>query len=215
MYINIAEEYKKLGDNEKALLYFNEAFIRSEKTKSYNNLSYLSYAIAKIYKEKKNYPKFSEMIMLHLNYRDSDDKYVKVHQIQQQQLEFDYARKQVADSLRFVHKENLKNIELDVAEAKLNKEKYFLIMLGVILVVIVLFSIFIFNRFMLTNKQKKIIEGQKQIVELKNQEILDSINYAKRLQAAILPQLPDIKKELNLDIFYLPKDIIGGDFLFL
>ena len=214
LLINIAEEYKKLNNTEKALQYFNEAYMLSKKTKTYNNLAYISFAIAKIYEAKKEYKKFSEMIHLHLNYKDSNDKYVRVQQILQQQLEFDYERKQVADSLRFEHKESLKNIELEVAATKLNKEKSFRIMLFVILVIIILFSIFIFNRFILTNRQKKIIERQKQIVELKNREILDSINYAKRLQVAILPQLHDIKKELNLDILYLPKDIIGGDFYF-
>jgi serine phosphatase RsbU (regulator of sigma subunit) len=214
LLINIAEEYDKLNNGDKALYYFNQAYDLGKKTKTYNNLTYLSYAIAKIYESKKDYKKFAEMIHLHLDYKDSNEKYIKVQQIQQQQLEFDYERKHVADSLRFEHKERLKNVELEVAEAKLTKEKSFLAMLVVILVIIVLFSVFIFNRFMLTSKQKKIIEGQKQIVELKNHEILDSINYAKRLQTAILPQISDIKKELTLDILYLPKDIIGGDFYF-
>lgn len=212
--INIAEEYGKLNATDKALDYFTRAYEQSQKAKTYNNLAYLSLAISKIHEQKKDYKKFSEMIHRHLEYKDSNDKYVKVQQILQQQLEFDYERKQVADSLRFLHKENLKNIELEVAAEKLTKEKYFRIMLVVVLVAIILVAIFIFNRFLITQRQNKIIERQKQIVELKNQEILDSINYAKRLQTAILPQLDDIKKELNLDILYLPKDIIGGDFYF-
>jgi len=212
--INIAEEYKKLGDPEKALRYFNQAYELSKKIKTYNNLAYISYAIAKIYESRKDYKTFAEIIHQHLNYKDSNDKYIKVQQIRQQELEFDYTRKQVADSLRFEHKEKLKNIELEVAAARLNKERSFRIMLLVLLIIILIFSGFILNRFILTRRQKKIIERQKQLVELKNQEILDSINYAKRLQAAILPQLSDIKKELMLDIFYLPKDIIGGDFYF-
>ncbi|WP_317899587.1 SpoIIE family protein phosphatase [Aurantibacillus circumpalustris] len=214
LFINIGDEYNKLNNSTKALEYYNMAQKLSEETKTYNNLSYLSLKMAGIYEEQNNHKKFSELIHRHLNYKDSNDKYVKVQQIQQQQLEFDYERKQIADSLRFEHKERLKDIELEVAAAKLNKEKYFRIMLFAILTAIIIFSIFISNRFVVTNRQKKIIENQKQIVELKNQEILDSINYAKRLQAAILPQLSDIKKHLNLDILYLPKDIIGGDFYF-
>lgn len=214
LLINIAEEYAKLNKHDKSLEVFQQAYDLSLKTKTYNNLTYLSLAIAKIYEARKDFGKFSQMIQLHLSFKDSNDKYTRVQQIRQQQLEFDYERKQIADSLRFEHKQNLKNIELEVAAAKLNKEKSFRIMLVVLLILILIFSVFIFNRFVVTNKQNKIIERQKQIVELKNREILDSINYAKRLQAAILPQLSDIKKELNLDILYLPKDIIGGDFYF-
>lgn len=212
--INIADEYNFLKESDKALIYFKQGYDIAYKEKTYNNLSYLSFAIAKIYERRKDYPKFVDMIDKHLDYKDSNDKYVKVHQIQQQQLEFDYERKQVADSLRFETKEKLKNSELEIAAAKLTQEKYFRVMLFGILAVIIVFAIFILNRFIITNRQKQIIERQKQIVELKNQEILDSINYAKRLQAAILPQLNDIKKELNLDILYMPKDIIGGDFYF-
>lgn len=214
LLINIAEEYATLKDQAKALDYFKEAYALSLKIKTYNNLAYISYAIAGIYEARGDYKKSAEMMRLHLTYKDSADQHIRVQQIAQQQLEFDYQRKQVSDSLRFEHKEKLKNAELQVAEAKLHKEKYFRILLVVLLVFIVLFAAFIYNRFLLAKKQKQIIEGQKQIVELKNREILDSINYAKRLQSAILPQISDIRRELELAILYLPKDIIGGDFYF-
>jgi ligand-binding sensor domain-containing protein/serine phosphatase RsbU (regulator of sigma subunit) len=62
----------------------------------------------------------------------------------------------------------------------------------------------------------KEIAHQKEIVEERNKEITDSINYAKRLQDAILPPtklwfnaLPDSF------VLYLPKDIVAGDFYWL
>ena len=57
------------------------------------------------------------------------------------------------------------------------------------------------------------INEQVILLEHKNKEITDSINYAKRLQKAILPQLETIKKSLPQSfVLYLPKDIIAGDF---
>ena len=212
--INIAVEYTKLKNSERALTYFDKAYNLSKKNKTYDNLEYISQAMAEIYEARNDFKNFAQMLKHHVAFQDSNARVNKVQQIFRQQLEFDYERKQVADSIRFEQKEHLKNIELEVAATKLNKEKSFRVMLFVLLIIIILFSAFIFNRFLLTRRQKKIIEHQKQIVEIKNHEILDSINYAKRLQTAILPQLPDIKKELNLDILYLPKDIIGGDFYF-
>jgi serine phosphatase RsbU (regulator of sigma subunit) len=214
LLINIAEEYAKLKMPDKALHYFQLAYDISYKTKTYNNLSYLSLAIANLYESKNDYKNFSKYIHLNLNFKDSNDKYTRVQQIHQQQLEFDYERKQIADSLRFEHKENLKNKELEIAAEKLNNEKIFRVMLLLILAGIVFFAFFTFKRLKITRQQNRIIEKQKQLVELKNHEILDSINYAKRLQTAILPQLTDIKKVITLDILYLPKDIIGGDFYF-
>lgn len=50
-------------------------------------------------------------------------------------------------------------------------------------------------------------------VEEKQREITDSINYAKRIQEAILPSFDFIKTHLpNSFIYYQPKDIVAGDF---
>lgn len=50
-------------------------------------------------------------------------------------------------------------------------------------------------------------------VEEKQKEITDSINYAKRIQEAILPSFDFIKIHLpNSFVYYQPKDIVAGDF---
>jgi serine phosphatase RsbU (regulator of sigma subunit) len=50
-------------------------------------------------------------------------------------------------------------------------------------------------------------------VEEKQKEITDSINYAKRIQEAILPSFDFIKTHLpDSFIYYQPKDIVAGDF---
>jgi hypothetical protein len=61
-----------------------------------------------------------------------------------------------------------------------------------------------------------LIQAQKAVVEQKKEEILDSIEYAKRIQTAILPP-PRIVKEVLRDSFilYLPKDIVAGDFYWM
>ena len=60
------------------------------------------------------------------------------------------------------------------------------------------------------------IREQKHMVEERNQEIMDSITYAKRLQTAILPPQKLVKEWLNDSfIFYKPKDIVAGDFYWM
>lgn len=63
------------------------------------------------------------------------------------------------------------------------------------------------------NKAKQLTEKQKHIIEDKNKEIIDSINYAKRLQDAAIPS-PEYFQSLlpNSFIYYNPKDIVAGDF---
>jgi serine phosphatase RsbU (regulator of sigma subunit) len=51
------------------------------------------------------------------------------------------------------------------------------------------------------------------IIEAKNKNILDSINYALRIQQAILPSEEEIRRSLpDSFIFYRPKDVVSGDF---
>lgn len=56
-------------------------------------------------------------------------------------------------------------------------------------------------------------EFQKKLVEHKNKEIVDSIEYAKRIQSAMLPTLDSLRDGFpESSIFYQPKDIVAGDF---
>ena len=57
------------------------------------------------------------------------------------------------------------------------------------------------------------LEEEKQNVEKKNNQILQSINYAKRIQGSILPDQDVLNNFFrNHFVFYQPKDVVGGDF---
>ena len=53
----------------------------------------------------------------------------------------------------------------------------------------------------------------KAIIEKKNKHITANINYAWRIQNAILPRMDDIRQSFpDMFIFYKPRDIVSGDF---
>jgi serine phosphatase RsbU (regulator of sigma subunit) len=55
--------------------------------------------------------------------------------------------------------------------------------------------------------------ASKLIIEEKNKDITDSINYAKKIQDAILPSLEYISSALpNSFVFFNPRDVVSGDF---
>ncbi|TND07749.1 MAG: serine phosphatase RsbU, regulator of sigma subunit [Bacteroidetes bacterium] len=57
------------------------------------------------------------------------------------------------------------------------------------------------------------ISDQKKVIEEKNKDITDSINYARRIQRAMLPDDSFIKKMFpDSFVFFRPKDIVSGDF---
>ncbi len=68
----------------------------------------------------------------------------------------------------------------------------------------------------LLEEKNGLIENQKLLVEEKNNKITDSINYAKRIQQAILPSEQLIKSLLPESfVFFKPKNIVSGDFYWI
>jgi len=64
--------------------------------------------------------------------------------------------------------------------------------------------------------QKQKIESQKDVIEKKNQEMVDSINYARTIQSATLPRREQWHKLLpDSFVLFKPKDIVSGDFYWL
>ncbi|MBI3511042.1 MAG: SpoIIE family protein phosphatase [Bacteroidetes bacterium] len=56
------------------------------------------------------------------------------------------------------------------------------------------------------------VQNQREIIEQKNKDITDSINYAKRIQTAILPTEEEMQTVApDHFVFYRPKDIVSGD----
>jgi tetratricopeptide (TPR) repeat protein len=65
-------------------------------------------------------------------------------------------------------------------------------------------------------ESNRIIQQQAETLSEKNQEILDSIRYAERIQRAILPSAEKWQRLLPESfLFYKPRDIVAGDFYWL
>jgi serine phosphatase RsbU (regulator of sigma subunit) len=60
------------------------------------------------------------------------------------------------------------------------------------------------------------LQGNLSIVEKQRDEIVSSINYARRIQTALLPKMERMQANFKqLMLFYLPKDIVSGDFYWI
>jgi serine phosphatase RsbU (regulator of sigma subunit) len=64
-------------------------------------------------------------------------------------------------------------------------------------------------------ESKREIEKSNQLITQKNKDIFDSINYARRIQTAILAPKEEVFEVFNKAfILYKPKDIVSGDFYY-
>ncbi|HLC82776.1 MAG TPA: tetratricopeptide repeat protein [Bacteroidia bacterium] len=114
-------------------------------------------------------------------------------------------------------------LENDLSNKTIKQQKlvtYFIIT-GLLLVSVLAF--FIFRGLKQQKKanhiisaQKHEVEHQKELVDEKNKEITDSINYAKRIQTALLPSIETFTEILpHSFVLFKPKDIVSGDFFWI
>lgn len=227
---SLSEIELKNGNITKAKSIGIEALKLAEEVGAVSELSSISNHMYTVYKKLGNFSEALKMHELHLEMKDSLQSEADKNEVLQQSFQFKYDQKVLADSLEQLEKDKIAAKDLAIAEEKAanEKQKQFFFLIGIIILVV--FGIVIYSRLRLISKQKSIIqeqkieveqkryeaELQKEIVESKNKEIVDSINYAKRLQGAILPDPETMKEKLN-DYFllYKPKDIVAGDFYWL
>lgn len=220
---NICVVYRNQGN-------INEAQLYGEKSlKIAQEIGYPSYIrraaenLSSIYLYKKDYKQALILYKLHIKMRDSLDNENTQKAAIQQQAKYEYEKQKAINDA-----EHKKEIAIE-QEAK-EKQTILTFATGGGLGLVGVFLLIVFNRLKVTRKQKRIIEVQKQVVEdqkevvekahtqleEKNKEITDSIQYAKRIQNAILPPNKVVKEYLTESfILYKPKDIVAGDFYWL
>jgi serine phosphatase RsbU (regulator of sigma subunit) len=88
--------------------------------------------------------------------------------------------------------------------------------LGAVGIIVILLVVAVANQRKsnaLIRKQKLKSDKQRELIAEKNQEIIDSINYARRIQQGMLPDKSRFAAIFpDSFVFYLPKDRLSGDF---
>ncbi|HEY0031479.1 MAG TPA: tetratricopeptide repeat protein [Bacteroidia bacterium] len=206
---NIGNIHFILGHYDLASDYNNRAFVMAKESKSHLMIKDAAFSLMKDNKRRKNFGEALKMHELYISIIDSINSEEKLRNVMQQEMQYTYEKQKALDV-----KEHEKQSAI-AAEQK-NRQRIITYASGTGLFFVLLFSAFAFNRLRLTRKQKNIIEHQKNMVEQKQLEILDSITYAKRLQDAILPTESLVREHFKeAFILFLPKDIVAGDFYWL
>ncbi|TNE53301.1 MAG: tetratricopeptide repeat protein [Bacteroidetes bacterium] len=204
----LAELYAEKEDYSNANKWLDEAFICAKRGGDMLLFKEVYFADFQIQKKQGNTVRALESYEKYIQYKDSifnDDALNQAN---------DAESKYLSDVKRLEVEKAEAEKKLITSEKKRSEQQRNWLIGGVIFVLIALGIVA--QRFVLTRKQKGVIEKQKALVDEKNKEILDSISYAKRIQTAILPPSKLVKQYLKDSfILYKPKDIVAGDFYWL
>jgi len=226
--------YLIIKDYYNSEINFNEALKLSEdlnidisKSEILNGLSNLFYKTGR-YKQAYDY--FTKYI----NLRDSLEGEQNTKQMTQLTMQYEFDKQQKTKELEQSKKDAIKE-----AQIKRQRTITFFFIIGFVLMIVLAFVIFRSyqqnkrNNKILQDKNDQIstknaqlnqqneeieaqrdeIEHQKEYLEYQNKEITSSINYARRIQRAMLTSM-DFFNKMFKDFFvlYKPRDIVSGDF---
>lgn len=123
-----------------------------------------------------------------------------------EQLRADNERKSAIEEI-----ERVKEAEVQLEK---DKQQQIITYAGIaVITILVVVIVLIYRGY--RNKQKANLEitQQKKVIEIKNNEIKDSIQVAKRIQQALMPT-HELWKQFFSEhfVYYLPKDVVSGDF---
>lgn len=215
-YNNIGDLYMKLNDLDQAEYYLNKGLsigLEMENLRTMHN----SYAyLTELFEQKRDYKQALEFYKRMVEEERSISNEENTKKMLQSEMSYQFNKQMLEDSLAYAAEAEIKNIKLEEQKKRIEQKRIVQYFLYGGLFLVLVFAGTMYNRFRVTRRQKNIIQEQKHLVEIKQQEILDSINYARRIQKAILPPNNLINEYIpNSFILYKPKDIVAGDFYWL
>jgi serine phosphatase RsbU (regulator of sigma subunit) len=216
VYNNLGEFYETKGDQSLALKYFNQAMEISERFQAIPELISTSFHLYRSHKKHGNIDLALKYFEKHYELRQERDKEENTRALARMEIDYEYTVKAAADSVRMVKEKEL----LDAEKRAVKQRSWWL---GIAAILGLFFILIVVNRYRVVAQKNKIIgeqklevEKQRDLVEEKNKEIMDSITYARRIQNAILPAKQNLESVLpEYFVYYLPKDVVAGDFYWL
>jgi len=200
-YLMIGDIYSSRGDTKNAIKYLNYGLKLAEQVGALSEISDAYNLLYSINKGEFNYKTALEYHELFLAINDSIFNKEKSRQIKEIETKYETRKKE----------QLIKNLENEkiIQDLRIKKQRIFLLSFLGAFISINVFLIILF-------RQNKTIRAANKLLAYQKKQITDSIEYASRIQTAILPPGDYISKIIPEHfIVYKPRDIVSGDFYWI
>lgn len=198
----VAEEmtgacYLDNGDFKNAELHYKKAFDIASEFQIFQFQCDASHELMRIYEKSGNKHLALEMAKANIRAKDSLIAFNNREEIYRQEVDHEYEIIHLSDSIRMQQEKETMALQLKTKNLEIESERRMkqITYLG-LAVVCILLGIALYN-FRQKQKANAELEQQKNIVEEKQKEIIDSIQYAQRIQRSLLPSEKAIEKLVN------------------
>jgi serine phosphatase RsbU (regulator of sigma subunit) len=208
-YINNGEIYAQINDFKKAEQAMLQGLTIALNIPDKEDMRMAFLALSELYASKSD---FKNAFHYHKKYSDIKDSLFNqksARLMTEMSSKFESEKK---DKELLKKDSEIKNQQLESKHQSILRN---VLILGFVLVAIL--ALFILRGYRLKQKANVAILLQKELIEIKNKEITDSILYAKRIQKALLANDTLLHEHLaskghDYFVLYKPKDIVSGDF---
>ena len=156
--LGISDIYISRNKNNQALKYAKRSLALAEKFGYKQQISETSEKIASIYKSFNNYKKALEAYEKHIIYRDSVNNINAVRDMEQERSKFQIEKKEQEKKLEIAEKQR----ELDLSEEQKKTQIILNIGIGIVLLLIVVLTYFLYKRNKFVVETSKVIEQEKE-----------------------------------------------------
>jgi serine phosphatase RsbU (regulator of sigma subunit)/tetratricopeptide (TPR) repeat protein len=208
---NIGSVYKRTGNFELAIESFNEALDLVQETNNKRLIEIIYGSMAETYFASNDLFLAYSFLQLRNNAKDQLFSEESSRRIAELESTFEIEKKQTEiESLQ---------VQSELQKLRIKNDKIAIISAVIVFFLVVGLSLVIFRELRTIRKTKVLLEAQnieletqKLIIQEKNDDITESIDYAKSVQRSLLQF--NVPKDLEDDYFVLfkPKDIVSGDF---
>lgn len=206
--VNLGSVMIRKSDFKHALEYAGQGLSLAREMNSLAQQKECYALLSAIYKGKKDFETALKYYTLFSQIKDSIFNSETSRDMATMQARYDNDTKE-----KEIEMQKLRNTN-DEAELKKKDLQRNALIAGIVLILIL--SFVLYNRYQVKQKANGQLTIQKQLIEEKNKNITDSINYSKRIQEALMATEEQLNKFIpGIAILYKPKDIVSGDFYWM
>ncbi len=208
IYISLGQLYSYEGRYDNAIDYFNRALVTATRINMKSHLKNIAERLSRVYELKGDFPSAFKQFKIYNELKDSIMTNDGVKLIHDLQIKYETDAKEKENQL--LRKDQVIN------ETRLRQQRFAIITFIFVILAVIVFVIMLIRQ---NNQKKKAnleLAKKNALITEQKKEITDSIQYASRIQNAILPPAEYIDQLLPEHfIIYRPRDIVSGDYYWI